>query len=148
MTSTSVRFASRAAMRSHIQMTLIHLRSVLALACLAHLAVRRPAYGAEFIVYFGTGGRDSKGIYASRLDSKSGKLGPPELAAEVRPPSFVALHPNRRYLYAVAEAHGGAVSAFSIGPKTGKLTLLNTVSSKAVGPCYVPAERNGNRVFS
>src|SRR5712672_2800379 len=91
MTSTSVRFASRAAMRSHVQMTLIHLRSVLALACLAHLALPRTALGAEFIVYFGTGGRESKGIYASRLDSKSGKLGPPELAAEVRPPSFVAL---------------------------------------------------------
>src|SRR5260370_39591230 len=111
MTSTSVRFASRAAMRSHIQMTLIHLRSVLALACLAHLALPRTAFGAEFIVYFGTGCRDIKGIYAFRFYYKSGKLGPPELTVEAVPPCFVTLHANWCDLDAAAQASGLAASA-------------------------------------
>lgn len=123
-------------------MTRIPLPLLLAVTALAPIVS-----ATEYVVYFGTGGRTSKGIYASRFDSKTGILGPPELAAEARRPGFVALHPNRQYLYAVAEANGGAVSAYRIEPKTGKLTLLNTVSSKGAGPCYVRVDRTGKNVL-
>lgn len=126
---------------------LTSLRSVLALACFAALAAPFTAPGADYIAYVGTAGRNSKGIYAFRFDSKSGKLEPLGLAAEARRASFIALHPNRRFLYAVAEAKGGAVSAFQIDAKTGKLTLLNTVSSKGDGPCYVRVDRTGKAVL-
>jgi 6-phosphogluconolactonase len=119
----------------------------MALACLTPLLIPRNARAAEYIAYIGTGGRETKGIYAFRFDSKTGKLEPLGLAAEAKRPSFVAVHPNQRYLYAVAEANGGAVSAFSIDPKTGKLTLLNTVSSKGSGPCYVRVDRTGKSVL-
>jgi 6-phosphogluconolactonase len=128
-------------------MTLMHMRSVVALACLAPLAIPRTATAAEFIAYIGTGGKDSKGIYAFRFDSKTGKLDSLGLAVEARRPGFLALHPNRRFLYAVAESNGGAVSAFSIDAQTGKLTLLNTVSSKGTGPCYVRVDATGKNVF-
>ena len=39
----------------------------------------------------------------SKLDPATGQLSTPELAAEVASPSFVALHPSRRFLYAVNE---------------------------------------------
>src|SRR5262245_21700948 len=55
-------------------------------------------------VYIGTyTGKDSKGIYLSELDLATGKLSEPTVAAETGNPSFLAIHPNRKFLYAVAE---------------------------------------------
>lgn len=119
------------------------LRSLLLLACLTSVS----ATAANYIAYIGTGGRESKGIYAFRFDSNSGKLDPIGLVAEAKRPSFVALHPSGRYLYAVAESNGGAVSAYSIDAKTGMLTLLNSVSSKGDGPCYVRVDPTGKNVL-
>src|SRR5579864_4011369 len=112
-------------------------------ALLMTLAPLAPA--AEYIVYIGTytGGGKSQGIYAYRFDSNTGKLSEGSLAAQATNPSFVNLHPNRKYLYAVSEVatlngqKTGAVTAFSIDPKTAKLTPLNQVPSHGAGPCYV-----------
>src|SRR5580704_7758211 len=84
------------------------------------------------LVYIGTytGGR-SKGIYRCRFDARTGKLGLPELAAETKSPSFLAVHPSGRFLYAAGESStfggtkAGVISAFSIEAGTGKLALLN-----------------------
>src|SRR5262245_60614936 len=94
-------------------------------------------------VYVGTyTGKGSKGIYRFELDLASGKAGAATLAAEAANPSFVAIHPNRRYLYAAGEIDNfggtktGAVSAFAIDSKTGDLTLLNQQPSGGAGPCH------------
>jgi 6-phosphogluconolactonase len=106
------------------------------------------AAGAPYIAYIGTGGgARSKGIYAFRFDTSDGKLTPLGLVAEAPRASFVAVHPNRKFLYAVAEERGGAVSAFAIDSVSGKLTLLNTVSSKGSGPCYVRVDKTGRNVL-
>ena len=56
------------------------------------------------------------------------------VAAETASPSFLAEHPNHKFLYAVNEAAAaGSVSAFAIDDKTGKLTPLNEVSSGGNG---------------
>lgn len=103
----------------------------------------------NYFAYFGTyTGAKSKGIYVSRFDAASGKLGPLSVAAEIVNPSFVAPHPNGRFLYAVSEENGGgSVSAFSIDPKTGTLTFLNKVSSHGKGPCYVRVDKTGKAVM-
>jgi 6-phosphogluconolactonase len=83
-----------------------------------------PPPAGEVRVYFGTytGKSGSKGIYVSTLDLATGKLSPPELAGETTNPSFLAIHPGKRFLYAVGEVNeingkkAGAVSAFAIGP--------------------------------
>jgi len=108
----------------------------------------------EFLVYIGTytGGK-SKGIYVSRFDSAGGKLGPPELAAESISPSFLAVHPNHRFLYAVNESgdyagkKSGAVSAFLIDAHTGKLTPLNQQPSGGDGPCHLVVDKTGRTVL-
>src|SRR5262245_18138453 len=96
----------------------------------------------EFLVYFGTyTGETGKGVYVARFDSTTGKLGSPELAAEIASPSFLAVHPNRKFLYSVNEVgnfqgkKSGGVSAFAIARGTGKLSLLNQESSGGDGPC-------------
>src|SRR5918911_3614301 len=51
-----------------------------------------------------TGGKGgSKGIYRFDFDPTTGQLSHGELAAEAVNPSFLAIHPNRQYLYAVRE---------------------------------------------
>lgn len=105
-------------------------------------------------VYFGTyTGETSKGIYASSLDPATGQLSPAELAAEVNNPSFVAIHPNRKFLYAVSEISdvggkpGKGVSAFSMDPVTGKLTPLNQQSSVGAGACHLVVDAAGKNVL-
>lgn len=103
----------------------------------------------ETLVYFGTYTRGpSKGIYVSRLDLASGKLSEPELAVEAKNPGFLALHPNKRFLYAVGELEkGGGVSAFAIDAKTGHLTLLNQQSSGGAGPTHLTVDGAGKNVL-
>jgi 6-phosphogluconolactonase len=102
------------------------------------------------LLYIGTyTGKKSKGIYSARFDSDTGKLSAPELAAETKNPSFLALHPNGRVLYAVGEIDDfqgmktGAVSAFSIDGQSGKLSLLNQKPSGGGGPCHLCIDKTG-----
>lgn len=120
----------------------------------AALPVTAAAAGKAFLVYIGTYTKDaSKGIYCWRLETGSGKLTPLGLAGEAVNPSFLAIHPNQRFLYAVNEVSnvdgqkGGAVTAFAMDRKTGKLTMLNRVSSKGSGPCYVSVDKSGKAVM-
>jgi 6-phosphogluconolactonase (cycloisomerase 2 family) len=107
-------------------------------------------FAGKSLVYFGTyTGAKSKGIYVSQFDSVTGKLSAPELAAETRNPTFLAVAPGGNFLYAVNEVDeisgkpGGAVSAFARDASTGKLTLLNQQDSGGVGPCHVAVDATG-----
>ena len=108
-----------------------------------------PADGA-MLVYFGTyTGAKSKGIYMSRFDPATGRLSAPELAVATASPSFLALHPNRQFVYASGETsilngkRVGVVAAFSVNAKTGRLKLLNRQSSGGEGPCHVAVDPTG-----
>ena len=67
-------------------MNSIRLRSVMAFF---PLALPLCAAAAEYVTYIGTSGPNSKGIYAFRFNSKSGKLNPLGLVAETPRPSFL-----------------------------------------------------------
>ena len=103
--------------------------------------------------YTGKGDKASKGIYVMKLDPATGKLSAPELAAEAVNPSFVALDPTHRYLYAVGEVDtfegkpAGGVSAFAVDPATGKLKLLNAQPSGGRGPAFVGVDPTGKAVL-
>jgi len=101
-------------------------------------------------IYFGTytSGTQSKGIYHASLDVQGGRLSSPELACETLKPSFIAIHPNGKYLYAVREGNPGKLSAFAIDPKTYKLELLNQTLSGGEGPCHVSVSNNGKTLLS
>ncbi len=102
----------------------------------------------DYWVYLGTytGKTGSKGIYRSKFDTKTGKIGEAELAAEMGSPSFLTIHPNGKFLYAVGEGggkDGGPVVAFAIDQKTGELKKLNEDKSGGPGPCHVSVSPNG-----
>ena len=117
-------------------------------------AQNEPHAAASVLVYFGTyTGGASRGIYVARFDAASGRLSDPRLAAEVVSPAFLALHPDGRFLYAVNEVGsfqgqpGGAVSAFSIDPESGGLTLLNQESTRGGGPCHLVVDHSGRALL-
>src|SRR5258706_12535447 len=93
------------------------------------LAVAAPvrAQDAGMLVYVGTyTGPKSKGIYVMRMDPATGALSEPQVAAEVASPSFLAIHPGQKLLYAVSEVggkSGGFVTAHPNDPQTPKPSL-------------------------
>jgi 6-phosphogluconolactonase len=108
----------------------------------------------EYLVYVGTyTGPQSEGIYAYRFNESTGKLAALGLAAKATSPSFLAVDPSLKHLYAVNEIgnfngeKGGGVSAFSIDGKTGKLTFLNEVASKGTDPCHIALDKTGKYVM-
>lgn len=106
-------------------------------------------YAQDVTAYVGTYTRGkSKGIYAWRFNPASGKLTSLGLSAETVNPSFLAVHPNHRFLYAVNETGKGAVTAFTIDAATGKLTALNSVPTRGGGPCHLAVDHSGKYLFA
>lgn len=116
------------------------------LACLSSLS-----FAAEYFVYYGcyTGEKTgSKGIYVSKFNPDTGDWTAPQLAGETGSPSFLAVHPSKKYLYSVGEVSqpgqkGGGVTAWGIDKATGKLRQINQVSSVGAGPCHINVEKTG-----
>jgi 6-phosphogluconolactonase len=115
-----------------------------------------PKHDDKYFVYVGTytaEGSTSKGIYAYRFDADTAKPTSIGLVAGTTNPSFLAVHPNHRFLYAVNESgdykgqKSGAVTAFFIDHRTGKLTQLNQVASGGADPCYITVDKTGKFVL-
>ena len=105
-----------------------------------------PAANHKYLLFVGTytTKTESKGIYAYEFDGDTGKLTPKGVAAETLDPSWVAVHPSGKFLYAANEAgKSSAVSAFAIDAKGGELTLLNQIPSLGEDPCYLSFDKTG-----
>ncbi len=106
-------------------------------------------------VYVGTytGGK-SKGIYQFIFDTKKGTAGKVSLAAATPSPSFVALHPAGKVLYAVNETamwegkeNSGGISSFAIDAGSGKLELMNQQPTRGAHPCHLVVDGAGRNVL-
>ena len=106
------------------------------------------ASASEARFYLGTytDNSKSKGIYLGGIDTTTGKLSPVTAVAETKNPSFVAISPDGKFLYAAIEDHGGTVAAFRIEPG-GSLVSLNEVPSGGEGSCHVWVDVTGHNVF-
>ncbi len=86
----------------------------------------------------------SKGIYVYKWNGSNGDLTPMSSIATDNP-SYLAVAPGGRFLYAVGETDGnkpGTVSAFAFNKHTGQLKLLNTQPSGGDDPCYVSVDEH------
>ena len=113
----------------------------------------RPAATApsKFLAFVGTyTGGDSEGIYAFDFDADTGNASAVRLVAATKNPSFLAIHPSRKYLYSVSELPegGGAVAAFSIDDSSGNLSLLSQSSTIGGGPCHLVVDAGGRFVLA
>jgi 6-phosphogluconolactonase len=113
------------------------------------------AEAKQYYAYVGTytNGNQSKGIYVLKFDASTGKLTELGAAGGVKNPSFLAIHPSQKFLYAVGEIDdfggkkAGGVSAFAIDPEDGSLKLLNQQSSGGGGPCFVTVDAAGKNAL-
>jgi 6-phosphogluconolactonase len=80
-------------------------------------------------IWIGTGGIAAKGIYRTTLNTDTGKLTEPVLAAEIDAPGFLTVTPDKTRLYSVSKADGGSVAAFCIGEDQS----LTPINSQPVG---------------
>ena len=105
------------------------------------------------VVFVGTytehEGSQSKGIYVYQLEMSTGELILEREVPGVLNPSYLALHPEQGFLYAVNEVQnfageeGGGVTALAIDPISGEVNLLNAYSSRGKDPCYISIEQTG-----
>ncbi len=97
-------------------------------------------------------GSNGEGIYRFAVNSETGALTERLLVGKTRDPSWIAIHPSKRFLYAtneISDFHGnsGSVSAFAIDQESGDLNALNEVSSEGAGPCYLSIDAAGKFAF-
>ena len=100
-----------------------------------------------------TGGQ-SKGIAVYRFDEKSGQIGPvPVQVVAADNPSWLTMSANHRFVYAVHEnGEGqrdpvGRVSAWRLNPLTGRMVLINRMSSLGSEPTHASLSRDGRALF-
>ena len=84
----------------------------------------------------------AQGIYVADYDSKTGRVGTDvRLVHEMESPNFLALSPNKQFLYAIS---GPEIHSFKIDSGTGNLTLINKVKTEgAAGYCHVAVSPDG-----
>ena len=116
----------------------------LLLAVMTLIAPNSKSSGFYVGTYTSPGG--SQGIYHGKLNSATGELTVPDLAAQVSDPSFVALDSKGKFLYAAIESSEGQANAYAIGPDH-KLTLLNSQTAKAPGPCHISVDPKRHAVL-
>src|SRR5215831_12556007 len=97
------------------------------------LPVAIQAAPKDWLLYVGTytsGKSKSEGIYIYRMNAATSELKLQSTAGNVPDPSFLAIDPSRRFLYAVNETgnflgkKGGGLTSFAIEQKTGALKKL------------------------
>ncbi len=102
-----------------------------------------------FISAFTAG--DEGAIHAYQMEPKTGRLKLVHRTTDVENPFFMAVSPNRRFLYSIhAQAFGGEeheeVAAYQIESKTGRLKLLNRQSALGSASCYLDVDATGKTV--
>lgn len=124
---------------------------LLGIPCLTRFA---PLPNEQELLYVGsyTDAKRTEGIALVQFDTRSGALTLLRTVDAGPNPSFLAIHPNGRVLYAVNEVteragqRAGGVSAFLVAGD-GSLARLGDQSSQGAGPCYVSVDRLGRAVL-
>ena len=96
---------------------------------------------------------NGRGIHLFEMDRTTGALTPCGLHEMGASPSALAFNAAKTHLYSANETErigddeAGSVSAFTVDPNTGALSLLNTVSSGGKGPAHLSVHPSGKFVL-
>lgn len=129
-------------------------KSLAVLFFFGFLALTRGFAQSKEILYVGTFSfRESKGIYVYEFDRTTQRLTLLQTVSDGLSPSFLELHPNGTFLYAVyrtglsKQENTGSVVAYRIDTRTGTLTKINEQSSEGMGPCHISIDPRGRFAF-
>jgi 6-phosphogluconolactonase (cycloisomerase 2 family) len=94
-----------------------------------------------------------RGIHIFEIDPTSGALTPRDVFETKVNPAWLAFDPSHTHLYSANEVsnlpgNSGSVSAYAIERPSGRLTLLNTVSSEGGGPAHMSVHPSGTFAFA
>jgi 6-phosphogluconolactonase len=95
-------------------------------------------------VYVGQGNGE---IAVFDLDRSTGALTPLSTVDAGNYPSFLAISPDKRFVYAALES-SDEIASFSIDPLDAHLTKLGSVTSEGNGPAHVSVDHTGKWVFA
>lgn len=138
--------------------TFLKTSAAFALAPAAFGNTQSSSANGKLKVYAGTytsavdGSANGEGIYLFEMNARSGEFSEPRLVAKTPNPSWLSIHPSKKFLYAINEVNNyegnsGSVTAFAIDPDSGNLTAINTVSSQGAGPAHMSLDAGGKFVF-
>ncbi|MDA0591191.1 MAG: lactonase family protein [Planctomycetota bacterium] len=129
---------------------LLRVLLVCSVAVLSPLMTRSTMAQDMLDVWIGTGGGPAKGIYHATLNTKSGMLSDTTLAAEIKSPGFLAMHPKGTHLYAVGSLDEPCVAAYRISGKLkdAKLTFLNSVPIGDGGAAHIAVDPTGSMILT
>lgn len=123
-----------------------------AMSGLLNANLGRVAHADQIDVWIGTSrSRLSQGIYHCKLDTETGKLSDPHLAAEMGGPGFLAMHPDGHHLYAVGNvAQVPSVAAFRVESQKGqgKLVFDNALPIGDGGAAHVSVDASGKMLLT
>lgn len=112
---------------------------------------RADSVDSTTLLYVGCYTHDSPvGIHVYDATDPHGELAKRSEVEGVEHASFLAAHPNGRFLYCVSEvpsAEGGEVVAFGIDRRSGSLTMIDRVASQGAAPCYVSIDADGEHLY-
>jgi 6-phosphogluconolactonase len=105
------------------------------------------ATAQEYYLFVGTytSGK-SKGIYVFKFNAANGEASWISNTDSSSNPSFLAIAPNGKNVYAVNETgrdKPGRVSAYSFDKTTGKLKFINQQLSGGDDPCFITTDQSG-----
>jgi 6-phosphogluconolactonase (cycloisomerase 2 family) len=99
----------------------------------------------------GGGNNNPVGLSVFKFDPATGALSPVQQVQSANP-SFVALHPSRRFLYVINEIDdyegrkSGSAEAYAIDPNTGTIRLLNRQSLNSPIPAHLALDPTGHQL--
>tara|TARA_B100000965_G_C19572880_1_gene749961 strand:- start:646 stop:1800 length:1155 start_codon:yes stop_codon:yes gene_type:complete len=96
---------------------------------------------------------DKESIHLFQLNLEDGSINKISAISGLINPSFLKIHPNKQFLYAVNEVgnfqgkKSGGVTSFALDVKNGKLTKLNQQPSGDTAPCHLTIDSTGKYVL-
>ena len=124
----------------------MHIRFLLMLSLISFSSTAQ-----NFNLFVGTyTNSGSKGIYVYRFNAATGKARLVSNTDNAANPSYLALSPDKRFLYVVNETNGdnpGKVSAYAFNKNTGKLKFINQQLTGGDDPCYITVHKNNRWVL-
>ncbi|HEU4859045.1 MAG TPA: lactonase family protein [Chitinophagaceae bacterium] len=110
------------------------------------LSLRSQNAKDQFLILGTYTSEQSDGVYVYKFNTETGEN---SFVSSVKTsnPSFVAVSPNKKFVYVVNEDDPGNVTAFSFNRSNGQLAQLNQQPSHGRHPCYITIDKNGKWVI-
>lgn len=91
----------------------------------------------------GTGAAKSTGVQVYQINPDSGTLKYIGVSPKIENPSYITIHPSKKWLLAVNESWPGKVTSFKIDTPSMSLVEINSVASSGNSPCYISIDKTG-----